>query len=251
MTKHGLRLWLLLWLLLWPGVALAQDIVTGRLACWHFNESAGATTAADDCGGFTGTLINMTPASDWVAGKIGNALNFDGVDASVDSSTSTTLSPPAITIAAWVQADAFPGPMTIVTRNAGGSAYYELTVTTGGKLIVYFGVSGGSGDISYEGNGSQTLTTGTWYHVATTYNSTAGLVSYVNGVVDRTITAAGTLNLISGVPTVIGRGAVSGQFFDGRLDEVYVFDRALTQADIIALRDLATGVRKRRSVLVY
>ena len=59
---------------------------TNLVGSWHLNEGSGATTAADTSGnGNNGTLTNMDPATDWVNGKFGKALDFDGSDDYVDA----------------------------------------------------------------------------------------------------------------------------------------------------------------------
>jgi Concanavalin A-like lectin/glucanases superfamily len=55
-----------------------NDITSGLVGHWKFDESGGSTAVDSSGSGNTGTLTNMDPSTDWVAGKVGNALDFDG-----------------------------------------------------------------------------------------------------------------------------------------------------------------------------
>src|SRR3989338_11448150 len=81
----------------------AQDITTGMVGHWKFDETSG-TTATDSSGNNnTGTLTNSPT---WTTGKIGGALSLDGMDDYTDIGT-MDVSGSGITIAAWVKADSF------------------------------------------------------------------------------------------------------------------------------------------------
>jgi hypothetical protein len=84
--------------------------------------------------------------------------------------------------------------------------------------------------------GNVTITTKTWNHFAFTYDSVSGLVGYVNGNVDSTAAANGPLNLTDPTHTVfsIGDDAL-GRFWPGAIDDFRVYNRVLSQPEILAI----------------
>src|SRR3989338_2173060 len=83
--------------------AHAQDITSGLIGHWKFDETSG-TSASDSSGNNnTGTLTNSPT---WTTGKINSALSFDGTDDYVNIGN-MNVSGSGITIAAWVKADSF------------------------------------------------------------------------------------------------------------------------------------------------
>src|SRR5207248_2071458 len=72
--------------------------------------------------------------------------------------------------------------------------------------------------------GVNTLVAGNWYYIVSTYSTSAGLTTYVNGSVDATAAANGALNTTS---VTFGFGfdpGVAGRDFNGVIDEVRVSD---------------------------
>ena len=159
----------------------------------------------------------------WTAtGKVGGALDFDGVDDYVDIGDIDLTD--AFTIAAWIKLSS-DGKYTIV-----GKSYstYQFIVSSTGNLVFH---RNSSGAISYNAG----LAIDTWYHVAVTFNTTDGMVMYLNGsavATDGDITTTVTNN----TPTKIGaRAWTAKDFFHGILDEVYVYDTALTAQEVLGL----------------
>ena len=77
-----------------------------------------------------------------------------------------------------------------------------------------------------------------WTHLASTYDGTA-LRLYVNGRLVSEKAVSGRLRA-GRSPLQIGGDAVLGEFFRGKIDDVRVYDRALSTRDVMA--DMATGV---------
>ncbi len=94
-----------------------------------------------------------------------------------------------------------------------------------GKLLIS---AGASADVSYNGTGSHTLTTGTWYYISETYNSTSGLVGYVNAASDATVAANGNLNITSSSLYVGNDPATATRYMDGVMDNVTLSSVART-----------------------
>jgi len=213
------------------GVMVANATPDGMLAGYSFNQGSG-TTAADSSGnGITGTLSATT----WTtAGKYGNALSFNGTTSFVNLGIPTLLSiTGSMTWAAWVKATATPSnDGQIISMSADNGGWQLKTTPDTGPQT--FGVKvTGSGGSAYRY--SQTVwTLNTWYHVAGVYNATTqSLDIYVNGILDNgklrgTVPSA---QVLQNVNVNIGRRP-AGYYFAGVIDDIRIYNRALSQAEI-------------------
>ena len=204
-------------------------IASGIRLNWSLNEGSG-TVAGDSSGnGNNGTLFNGPV---WSAGKVGGALSFDGVSSYVGLSNVAGLVPGNTphTIAAWVKVNALPSNRAwiLLLGNEGNGAHHWLINSAGGTQ---FGVWGG-------GQVNPTLPVGTWVHVATTFDGTT-LSGYVNGVLIGT--SAASFNL-TGMPLSLAQQHLGENYFNGQLDEVRVYDYALSAAEVAALVSAPLGV---------
>jgi chitodextrinase len=202
----------------------------GLIAAYSFDQGTG-TVAADSSGnGNNGTITNAT----WTTGKYGGALNFNGSNAYVSLPALGTFYNSGFTLEAWVKKTTTTqvdtgilgswtsdgGPMIWVDHIAG---HYYLTLNTGMS--------------NYLDSGT-TPTAGTWQHVAATYDGSTARF-YLNGtlVASKPFTApVGSANTWR----IGAYGAGPGGFFDGSIDDVRVYDHALTASDIQT--DMATPI---------
>jgi len=187
---------------------------------WPFEEGAAATVAADPVGGLQGILHG--PVS--VAGKVGNALSFDGSNDTVE--VKDFVAPMQGTVALWLN----PSLAKSKERFLGTGGDFELWVRSNGEL-----------KNELFDNGSTTLGTGAgavkkneWQHVAFTYDGTAKTVEiYLNGESK----AAGSANLPA-VPTGTTLqfgwrpGAAAAEYYKGLLDEIQIYDEVLPAGKI-------------------
>lgn len=144
-----------------------------------------------------------------------------------------------VTVEAWINADAWTAvrqegviASTLNFSGAIGHEGYELRV---GDSIVQFEVGISGAFVSYEAwdiNRSNTLNTGTWYHIAGTFDGTEVKVM-INGIPIDSTGIAGTI-ANSPLDLQIGKQAQFpvGRFFDGQIDEVRIWNYARTPAQI-------------------
>lgn len=128
----------------------------------------------------------------------------------------------AMSVMCWVKATTFPAAyntawgegLSDFTQN------FRLLVNSSGKLAcTVFATT----QLSYDGTGSHTLSTGTWYHLAFTYDSSAGGVGYVNAASDKTFAANGAIKITNAVSTFIGRDVGATLYlWNGVIDELQV-----------------------------
>ncbi len=176
-----------------------------------------------------GTTLNTNSAT-----GSNNGVNNNGVTAAVGQidgaagfasasnqfiSLATGMNPTAITHSAWVKATSFPAAYNAIIGRNDGSFNSILMVKSTGKLACYYSATT---QISYDGTGSHTLSTGTWYYLAATYDSSSGLVGYVNAASDGTASANGALNTTVIVSRIGSDPFGSTRFWNGSIDEAHL-----------------------------
>jgi hypothetical protein len=148
--------------------------------------------------------------------------------------------PPACSMSCWFKLSATPSgsyASAVTHRDAGVTSYFQILPTSGLK-VAYYALA--SGDVHVD-PGSTTLTAGTWFHVAVTYDSVAGLKTYVNGASDGTAAANGALAAGTNAFMAVGYdpGDVT-RYFPGSIADAAEWSVVLTASEIAAL---AKGAR--------
>jgi hypothetical protein len=222
------------------GAAFAQDLTTGLVGHWELDETSG-TVASDASGnGNHGTHVNGPVVSTDIPALISHfsdrSLVFAAAaDTSVTVPDSASLSiAGSITISAWIK------PTVDATIQQGivekwtaatGSAGYFLRLSSGECVTFCLLQAPGTAEITTT---PRTVPLNVWTHVAGVYDSGAQTLKiYVNGAVDPT-TGTGSGPVDGAGPLMIGNAQGSNQF-TGLIDDVRVYARALTDADVAAL----------------
>src|SRR5262245_3427013 len=134
-------------------------------------------SATDSTGNQNGTLVNTPTAG---AGKIDGCGSF--ASASTQYITCGTYDAAAMTLSCWVNGTTFPAAYNCaINRFAGAGDSFQLFVKSTGQLAIYISATGGG---SFYDPGTITLSTATFYYLVATYDSTNGLIGYVNAVQD-------------------------------------------------------------------
>lgn len=208
--------------------AVAPGLITG----YGFSEGSGTTTADASGNGLTGTLQSAS----WTAsGRNGSALVFNGTSSFVDLGTLSAFPlTSSSTWSAWALPTGNPPDDGQIIAKSGSSNGWQLKTTpdTGART---FGVAVSSGSTQAQRFSRTVLSLNTWYHVAGVYNATSQTLDiYVNGALDNG-TLSGTVPATQSNPASInvniGRRQ-GGFYFIGTLDDVRVYNRALSQAEI-------------------
>jgi hypothetical protein len=173
------------------------------------------------------------------AGKSGGALAFNGTGAAAAPSTSLNLTGNALSLEAWVNPTALVGDTHVVSklmqagRHTAPYFSYSLHVVQG--TTPRFWVTTGGVGRSVES--AISLTANTWVHLAGTYDGST-LRIYVNGTLAGSAAASGTLTSYAGPLRLAANGAGS-EGWNGTIDEVRLYSRALSASEIQA--DMATA----------
>jgi hypothetical protein len=201
----------------------------GLVGWWGFDEGSG-TVAGDSSGnGNKGTIYGAT----WVAGKYGNALSFNGIDNSVSVPYSSTLNLTSSpwTVCCWVNhASLTSGVAQDYIRGrdtVGGAQYYLLYDTDNTMKVAFYNNSKGWTAAS----SGMTPAIDTWYLVVGVWDRST-LKIYVNGALKNSVTASAGPNL--NLQEVDIGLAGDGRPMNGTIDEVRVYNRALSATEIQA-----------------
>jgi hypothetical protein len=199
----------------------------GPVLALGFNEAAGSPIAHDSSGSGRDGSIREAQI---VPGKFGNALSFDGVNDWVTVADAAALDlTSAMTLEAWVRPSEIAGWRTVLMKESPDSAAYELYANEETDRPSAYFVAG----TTFKGvTGTAALATAAWTHLATTYDG-ANMRLYVNGVLARTVARTGAINTTA-APLRVGGNNAWGEFFSGLIDEVRVYNRALSQSEIQA-----------------
>lgn len=224
-----------------------RNLDNGKVAHWPFDESTG-TTVSDLVGVSPGTAVNSPT---WVptGGQVGGAMDFDGADDRVDVGSDATLDNlSAMTIVAWIKPDTLgEGPSlgriigktsSAGTTTAGG---WTLNLDTTNRLT--FDVDYNTTDFRQRA-ANNSITLNQWQQVAVTWTGSATATNaklYVNGVeTSYATTTNGTGGRVDDSAQSISIGNPPGRTdrtFDGKIDNVRIYNRALSAAEIATLYD--------------
>ena len=191
-------------------------------AAYGLDDGTG-TNALDSSGNNkTGTLIGGTWTS---SGRFGGAVSLSGAGSEVDLPALGNFYKSAFTLEAWVnkQSSKFDSAVVGSWTSSGGpmiwadhlSGHYRLTL--------------GTSFSSYLDSGRTPLV-GQWQHLAATYDGTTARF-YIDGTQVATTTFTGNVG-DSNIWRIGAYGASPGGFFDGLIDNVRIYDRALTAGEV-------------------
>ncbi|MBE0537577.1 MAG: right-handed parallel beta-helix repeat-containing protein, partial [Phycisphaerae bacterium] len=210
---------------------------------WPFDEGAGLLASDTSGNGRDGTLRNMDPG--WIAGKAGGALAFDGVDDYVVIEDWKGIGGGrSRSCCAWIKTFDTAGEIISWGMPAAG-ARWNLVTEGNGRLRLEVG----GGAIV----GSTVVCDGQWHHVAAVLDNdgtpNVGEVRlYVDGAFDLPSSAGNqVVNTVTGATdsrdVMIGAGASTARYFEGVIDEVRIYDRALLAEEVAVLAGGAISSR--------
>ncbi|MES2566543.1 MAG: LamG-like jellyroll fold domain-containing protein [Bacteroidota bacterium] len=225
---------------------------SGLVANYHFNEgvdagsNASVTSLADASGNSNnGTLTNFAligTTSNWVApgavisGSItpvvcplASALNFDGSNDIINipgTVNATDLGISAFTLEAWIYLNSSSGAHSII-RKSGDYSFYVYNGNLGAEVWP-LGTSNSSWKLF---SGSAGPAINQWTHVAFTWNGTIGTL-YVNGSEIPSTTTNGNISVSENL--YLGASSVYGDYLNGSLDEVRIWNTSRTNCELIS-----------------
>ncbi|MGB0384154.1 MAG: Ig-like domain-containing protein [Ardenticatenaceae bacterium] len=218
------------------GLAGDEVPTDGLVAYWSFDDG----TATDHSGnGNDGTVVGASLTN----GKIGGALSFDGSNDYVNVPHDSSLNPGIadFSVSFWMNTTS-SDLSAMLNKRSGCTAnsFWETRLWSQGKPLVSQ-YNSSSNYIFFQG--TMTLNDGSWHHMAIVRQSNSATL-YLDGEVDAAGTATSVVNMANSASLLIGDDPCVGldgtQFYSGLFDEVRIYGRALSDAEIQTLYQQAS-----------
>ena len=212
----------------------ADGVTSGLVGYWKLDESTG-TVAYDFSGnGNNGTSTNG-PTS--VSGQVGQALSFNGTNNYVTIGNPSNLqfdTNTPFSVSFWVKAPSAATNVGFVTKTPtiNGIGWYVWSFSGYNSLRFSFY----NGTTAYVVSTSQIINDGTWHFATVTFDGSqnrSGMKAYFDGDLSGTGTnGAMSFSVLNSNPVNIGARNNNGNFLNGIMDEVRIYNRALSAAEI-------------------
>ena len=223
----------------------------GLVGLWILNEGSGSIIYDLSGNGNDGTLTSMVPLADWVTGRDGWALNFDGTDDFIaldgDNPGMETITN-KMTVSLWAKQDALGADDTFIMQGDYAAtrdwSWCMQTSGTGGneriQVFITDALNDGGGNHMLTPLGSWTLG---WHRVLFVFNGTGAsdadrLRMWLDDV-EQVLTLTGTISssLINPAdePFTIGTFSGLGRFWNGNIANVQIWNRVLTEQEVESL----------------
>lgn len=203
----------------------------GLVGAWLMDDGNGDTVSDSSDNGLDGKIAKGNPK--WVKGKYGGAMEFGGADmVTVDDNAALDLK--SFTLSAWINIPKLSGVWQIIASK-------ENRGPTGRNYGIFGHVNSGVIHYSFTTGGWKSfdaktvVTDGNWHHIATTYEK-PDFKLYLDGKVDAQV-APGTDPDNHDNFLFIGGCDIGNYWMTGTIDEVVLYDRALSEAEISELMD--------------
>ncbi|MFA5292967.1 MAG: LamG-like jellyroll fold domain-containing protein [Phycisphaerae bacterium] len=194
----------------------------GLAGYWKFDETSGITAVDSSGNGNNGTLISMSSPSCWITGQIGGGLNYDGWNDYVNCGNGASLDITGdITIALWLYANNFNWDPDLITR---GSYFTSYSIWATSSGYIRFSLD------NDRLTSNTALSTGTWHHIAVTRGGNQRKI-YINGQQDTSDTYGSPIGSTFGALNI----STNSYPFNGIMDDVRIYDRALSAAEVAQL----------------
>jgi PKD repeat protein len=203
----------------------------GPVAAYNFNAGSGTTLADITGNGNNGTIAGAS----WITtGHSGGALNFTANSQMVTVPDSAFLDlTTGMTLEAWIYPTSNSGTRDVLIKEGTGVDIYNMYQRSGGKAEANVFVGGANRTAQ-----ASPPPANTWTYLAATYDG-ANVKLFMNGVQVASTAFAGTIATSTGALRM-GGNSLWGEWFRGRMDDVRIYNRALTAGEITT--DMNTAV---------
>ena len=222
---------------------------TNCIGLWHFDEGSGTIISDDSGKGNNATLVsgvwNGRDGGIWrdleISFTNGDSIIFDGSSTVVNIPDDSSLDGmSACSIEFWFKANSLPPSgsyMTLVSKRTSGGpfAYHRISIDNGTGVLQLSYLEATNKTTSRPSlNVSTNLEIGKWYYVCGTFDGAAGEMKlYLNGNLIGSKSVWGQITRTISDFT-IGANGTAGQYFDGIIDEVAIYRRALSKEEVIS-----------------
>lgn len=224
----------------------------GLVGYWSFDDARGSTATDFSPNNNAGTLTNMDQATDWVSGRLGTALDFDGNNTFVNVPDDDSLDPQSssFSFSLWFKADAISDFLVGKGNKGSGDVGYGIFFETGNiRARTSDGSNKASESVSFND-------TSQWHHLVMVIDRTNNVVKgYLDGTNNGWTAGGGgasnnSLSSFGGINATddlkIGSRTDGSLNFNGKIDEVRIYNRALSASEVKDLYN-AGGHAKRNA----
>ncbi len=191
-------------------------------AVWHLNrDPSGTAPQADDSSvqNRDGLSAGTMTSGDQVAGLVGKAVDFDGVDDRIETDPFDIAGSAQLTLSSWVKLDAYTDHGRVVAKASDSlNRIFELSISNVGVVRTRLSLSGSTQELD---TGPGVIALGAWHHVASTWDG-GTLRVFVDGTELASMPASGVIDSDPTMPVTIGGIASADKQIDGVLDEVRI-----------------------------
>jgi len=225
---------------------------SGPAYYWLLDETSG-TMAQAFSGGSPGVLQGGV-LWDPIGGHHQGAARFDGVDDRILlGPCDLTNGGAQITLSLWVRPDFVTGmERTLIAKATGPTAEdHQWSIAFVNATALRFRLRTG-GTTTELNTSPSSIFSGTWYHVAAVYDG-AQMWLYINGGLMASTSKSGSLNFAPQAPASLGAQSTGSAPFSGWIDDVRIYDRALTGTEVIGIlfEQITTGIADAPHALSY
>jgi len=191
---------------------------------WSFDEGSG-TTVADASGN---DLNGVIKGATWVNGKVGKALQFDGVNDYIEIPHDASLDiQDALTVEAWINPSSTAADQRILSKSPYPNNDFSMIRASNNRVLVSMKINGVVQSIYSPANA---VPVGKWTHVVGTYDGQR-MRLYINGTQVNSFAVSGKIG-VHAAPLLIGTNATSA-YFKGMVDEICIYNKALTACEVL------------------
>ena len=207
-----------------------STMTNGMLAYWKFDETSGST--ADDAHSTNngtisaGVTINQT-------GTLGRAYDFNGTSSNVDFGTACRPTT-ALSISLWFNTADISNEQQLIGNAGYSTGWCGYRVTIGNTGFINFMLGTNSGTVLDKSYGSG-KDDGAWHHVVCTWDGSNAYI-YIDNVKSTASVMSTPINYGGADELRAGsNGDATAMFYGGLLDEICIYDRAITEAEVAVL----------------
>ena len=197
----------------------SADITSGLVGYWKLDENSGTIVADSSGNGNTGTLIG---GAAWLSGYTNSDVNFDGADDMVTVADNAAFDPSIITVSAWVNPTSVTATQQIITHGNDLAGWYLEVASSTARLRFI--------TTSIHESSSATLSVNNWQHVVVVHDGNNDYF-YINGLLMQTVADTSAITNYD-ANLIIGQWSSGSYFWRGGIDEVRVYNRALSAGDV-------------------
>jgi predicted alpha-1,2-mannosidase len=217
-----------------PSATPTPTAIPNLVAYWKLDESSGTLANDETTYNHDGTLKNG-PTWQSSGGHLVGALSFDGTNDYVEVVNTTALNATAaISTTAWFKTSQAGTAYASILRHDGHFTGFQITKYGTARAVYWVGATSYSATFNWDNIYNNNV----WHHIATVYDANVGLSIYIDGsLVASNTTNKGALGTTT-KNFCLGASETGTECYKGLLDDVRVYNKALSVAEVQALAEM-------------